>query len=874
MKRLLLLITMVLLAGTLVAQNWQVVRSGNMEYEPNDGFFLTADSGWYVGTDGVVVRTTDGGISGETVREPVAGTANWKDVEFANNMVGYACAEDGFIFKTTDGGLTWTNVGDTTNYTKDLLNISVVNENVVYVAGKTHTLLKTIDGGANWTKSAFDFNSQDLDGGIDFCSENVGVVAVDYSKHAYTWYTVDGGDTWTENEIFFPTGNSARLYDVAAGGDSTIVTVGYFYHIFISQDGGKTFNHSGETTTSYLQYRSVDVVNKDVIVAGGSKGHVVITTNGGASWTNINIPTGQTVTFVDFIDAQNGFVFAGYGQWFKTSDGGTTWQPILDWPNSGIKGLTAWPDYNVMVTGWGGEQAMTTDAGWSWTYFDNHLTGSVDKLYAPAFYDADNGLIGGSNGELYRTTDGGQTWTSLNDTLVNPMYKAGRAIYTIDYLDANTVIAAGSKGYIMKSTDSGLTWNLVHNDEDNSIYTLKVISSKQVLAGASSGQLYVSNAAVDSFSMPKDYGSMNFRGIDVRGDNIVVVATKGYIYHTTTADWDTLTEVYKDIAGDDVLGVAFVNDNLVYGVGEKGRIFYSENSGVDWQEEVSPVSKNLEKAAFSNNRLWAAGSNGTIIMKNFTPPAARTGLIINEFMASNDAAFADEHGDFDDWIEIYNSNNYAVDIGGMYMTDDLEHPTMWQIPDTAPDSTTIAPGGFLVLWADKESEEGVLHLELKLSGKGEQIGISDRFEGNTISIDSLTFGPQWADTSYGYVEDGGGDRGYFNPATPGETNANGIVVVGITEKPNSFITDYHLAQNYPNPFNPTTTIEFAVPKAGKTTLTVYSVTGQKVAVLLNKDIKAGTVSVEWDAGNVASGVYFYELKSAHFTAVKKMLLMK
>ena len=255
-------------------------------------------------------------------------------------------------------------------------------------------------------------------------------------------------------------------------------------------------------------------------------------------------------------------------------------------------------------------------------------------------------------------------------------------------------------------------------------------------------------------------------------------------------------------------------------------------------------------------------------------PTVVSGLIINELMASNDAAYADEHGDYDDWIEIYNSNAFPVNVGGLYLTDDLDDPTQVQIPATAPDTTTIPAGGFLVLWADKESEQGVLHLEFKLSGDGEQIGLAQVVGNDTTFIDSLTFGPQWADTSYGYITDGSGDRAYFNPATPGETNANGIVVVGIKETPNPTITDYHLAQNFPNPFNPATTIEFSVPKAGHTTLTVYSVTGQKAAILLDKEVSAGTVTVAWDASQMASGVYFYELKSGHFSAVKKMLLTK
>mgnify|MGYP003311443865 CR=1 FL=1 len=98
-------------------------------------------------------------------------------------------------------------------------------------------------------------------------------------------------------------------------------------------------------------------------------------------------------------------------------------------------------------------------------------------------------------------------------------------------------------------------------------------------------------------------------------------------------------------------------------------------------------------------------------------------VVINEYLASNDACCTDENGDYDDFIELYNGGSASVDVGGMYITDDLADPTAYQIPTTSPDSTTIAPGEFLLLWADKESEQGILHVQIKLSGDGEQIGL-------------------------------------------------------------------------------------------------------------------------------------------------------
>lgn len=81
-------------------------------------------------------------------------------------------------------------------------------------------------------------------------------------------------------------------------------------------------------------------------------------------------------------------------------------------------------------------------------------------------------------------------------------------------------------------------------------------------------------------------------------------------------------------------------------------------------------------------------------------------------------------------------------------------------------------------------------------------------------------------------------------------------------------------QNYPNPFNPSTTISFELRQASHVALSIYNVLGQKVAVLLNGKMEAGQHSVVFDAKNMTSGIYFYELKVDGNSQVRKMNLMK
>ena len=156
-------------------------------------------------------------------------------------------------------------------------------------------------------------------------------------------------------------------------------------------------------------------------------------------------------------------------------------------------------------------------------------------------------------------------------------------------------------------------------------------------------------------------------------------------------------------------------------------------------------------------------------------------------MADNDTFIADEYGEFDDWIEVYNGANEPIWLGDKFLSDKPASPDKWQMPDH-----NLAPGGFVLFWADNSPEQGPYHTNFKLSKDGEDIVISDSPENGYGTIDEISFGPQDIDISYARVKDGHSDWQFFADATPGYSNTaygigdlSGIEPLSIYPNPNS-----------------------------------------------------------------------------------------
>lgn len=154
--------------------------------------------------------------------------------------------------------------------------------------------------------------------------------------------------------------------------------------------------------------------------------------------------------------------------------------------------------------------------------------------------------------------------------------------------------------------------------------------------------------------------------------------------------------------------------------------------------------------------------SGLCLLALFIHISVKGQLFINEFVASNSAGVEDpDFSESADWIEIYNAGSSAVSLQGYYLTDNLGDPSKFKITT----NIEIPAGGYQVIWADGYDNE--LHASFKLSADGEEIGL---YNANGELLDSIIYGIQKTDLSFGRKTDGSNTWVYFESATPGSKN--------------------------------------------------------------------------------------------------------
>ena len=235
------------------------------------------------------------------------------------------------------------------------------------------------------------------------------------------------------------------------------------------------------------------------------------------------------------------------------------------------------------------------------------------------------------------------------------------------------------------------------------------------------------------------------------------------------------------------------------------------------------------------------------IQINF-PFCTNGNVVINEIVASNSSSLYDSNGESDDWIELYNTTSSAINLSGMYLSDDATNLTLWPFPL----GTIIPANSYLIVWCDDDLEQTGLHTNFKLSSLGDLL----IFGNGAVAFNQVAFGVQSTDIAYARCPDGGASFNFVNP-TP---NANNNCMAGTNELENSFELSL-----FPNPVNETLTIQISDSKIYE--ISIYDLQGR---IVLEKQTFSNLNTLSTSAWN--NGIYQVKITDFEGKSINKALV--
>jgi photosystem II stability/assembly factor-like uncharacterized protein len=699
-------------------------------------------------------------------------------------------------------------------------DVCFISENEGWIVGSAGAIYKSIDGGLTWSEQNSGI-SVSLSS-VYFLNAQQGFIG---GANRYFLSTVDGGNTWAVDSIEAIPNASASIRSV------------YF----------------------------ADNLRGWVMASTSSAGWVARTTDGGATWLLDLDFSGGDLEAMSFYGASNGIVTGGgVGKvdLFYTIDGATwTKAPVPAFPpvytRSDIRGVYMVDANTAYTCGWGSMIGLqpsiylkTTDGGATWEYLtqaeENRTYDNVNSIW---FKDSNNGIsVGGATrgSVVTRTTDGGVNWIPIRAPF-------GATLQSVTGI-GNKIWIVGNGGLIATSSDFGDSWQLITPIPSGTLYRIQFSGAGTGFAAGFDGVfLKTTNGGQDWMG---GYLTAGLRTINIQ-DIYFVNENVGYAAHsyrmvakTTNGGTDWFAVIADTMSPTTTsYGVHFVDENYGFVVGRIASgvdiIYKTTDGGSTWSTKTGLVGKDLRGVEFVNqNRGAIVGDGLNTIYTNdggetWTP--ATFSDVPSELQTANirSITFLDE--------------NTAVAVGDKIILKSVNGGAEWKFIQTGSNILLNT-----VHFHDQNAGYAVGQGEVwKTIDAGEtwtNIHDNDVITGNLYGVTTDQAGDVWITSSGSNI---------FTNKEP-----SGIIdnYIGMS--------DFSLNQNYPNPFNPSTTIEFEINKGSNVTLEVFDLLGRKAAVLVNEYKAPGSYKANFNAGNLASGIYLYVLKANGKIMSGKMTLLK
>ncbi len=847
-------------------------------------------------------------------------------ISFCDSINGLVVGMNGLVARTTDGGLTWYDYSLTPADSHYDVTMFDSLKAILISSSTTNPIKKTTNGGKTWV--AFSGLSENSLKAVTFVTRNKGIAVGDYGV---ILQTSDGGEHWTKAII----GTNAHNFRAVTYIDSVqIVVVGTPEIIFRSRDGGKTWSEEFSPTI-YAGYNFVSFSDTSHGLIGSNGGGIARTSDGGKTWRNETIPSISDIMKIRFYDKAHCIAVGTEGLAYS-SDTGRTWSSRRFFHGNYFDIVSLTGNEKIMI-GQGGNiissKTSSCESALALIYpldasehiplhneqnepFSVRLTWNFEFLATIGASRVQVGLDSTlSTGLITDTTievsiSSKNAFLSQNNLKPKTTYYWRVSLLFTDSTETNrsevyrfTTAGGSIRGFVYHDTDVDSTFD---NDETR-------VAGVTVLLTENNDQ----KAGTDSM------GEFLFTGLDSGSYLVTFVPPPPWESSKSTMQQRVILGLNDSVNGiefgqyypwADISGKVFydVNENGVRDSNETGmhdwtlelrsetfdsvvqtnevgefRFGYLENlscsvfvrSPVGW-EKITP--RLVDAYKFENIQLGQQYRNVNFAVHPIPP---RIKIVLSFHESSNRFIQKLSLGVRDGaTFGIWDADTASTNID--FSEGEAELPTQF---DFIVDARFVNP-----------------HNSESQFGKGSWVDIRPYYSASQVDTYKVSFTASNGEQNFYPVifrwskEE---IRKYYSGSAiarvPVMADVDMKLVdsiriddpsihfmrIFVSHPVESFLdvpieregipSSMKLQQNYPNPFNPVTVLSFVLSHSSLVTLKVYDLLGKEVASIYdNKEIAVGAHEVNFDASLLPSGVYFYRLNAGDFSSVRKMVLVR
>ncbi len=654
--------------------------------------------------------------------------------------------------------------------------------------------------------------------------------------------------------------------------------------MMISSDGGITWSIQNFGPSN--GFIKMDFVNSQTgyVICYYYPDKPMKTTNGGINWFALTGAIDSMKNGLDFVDTNTGWIVGPDGFISKSTNGGIIWfsQSNPSITTKKLFSVAAISPSVVFAVGQTQTIIKSTNGGSTFSLVPPIFTPATITLENIQFISSTTGFISGGQ-KIALTTNGGSTWDSVYGNA-----GSSSAIRFFDFNPSQTTgLFTSIDGKSIRTTNMGQTWTSLNSPASNfQAFCVKFIDENTVIMSGGGGSIYKStNSGTSWFQISTRVYTGSLSGVSfVNNYTGFICGTSGFVAKTTNSGIN-FTGQFTGIS-QDLNVIEMVNENTGYIAGGGGNISKTTDGGGTWAPQTTFVSGSVEKMDFVNTNIGFASVNGVSILRTVNGGqdwTNRTPLPAGNYIRALD--FTDSlTGYASGGCNIYKTTNSALSwvpyftdsTASFYFIKFINSVTGFAGSANGNTASTYKTTNAGINWINVGSTDYPIIKAMDFANASTGIAVGLQGYEFTTTDGGVNWLPSVRKTirtfnAVNYSKDGSrawavGDGGMvleYDNTITGILTPYEII-------PNGFV----LHQNYPNPFNPTTSIKFDIPFTSFVKLKIYDILGKEVASIVNEEMHSGVYERTFEASKLSSGIYYYQLSSNDFLETKKMLLIK